>query len=158
MLRDGTLIADHFGVVDETVVNLSKEKSNLRLLTHNVARLEFRPIDDPELLPAGRSGVLLATGDFVDGDFQCVTNGKVLIRSVLFGRRSFALDRKVAAVILRDVAPQPAAFEIRTLDGSTWRAKSVTLEDGALQADVALIGRWRIPAAELRGIVRIAGP
>ena len=155
VLQDGTLIADHFGVVDDTVVNLSKEKRTLRLLTRHVARLEFRPVEDPESLPAGRSGVLLATGDFVDGDFLCVTNGKVLLNSVLFGQRNYALDRKVTAVLLRDVTPKPAVFEIKTLDGCVWRAKSIVLEEGMLHAETWWMGRCKIPAAELKEIARL---
>jgi len=159
VLRDGTVIADHFRTVDDTVVTLSPERTGLRVLTRHVARLQFRPVDGTEDLPAGRGGVLLSNGDFVDGEFQCVTNGRVLIGSVLFGRRSLEIGRKVAAVVLGEAPASPAAFEARTFDGSVWRAKAIRVEAEELVLDTALLGQWRIPATELRELVSLrAGP
>lgn len=159
VLRDGTIIADHFRTVDDTVVTMSPAKKDLRLLTRHVARLQFRPVDATEELPAGRAGVLLSNGDFVDGEFQCVTNGKVLIGSVLFGRRSLEIGRRVAAVVLREAPASPATFEARTFDGSVWRAKSTHVEADGLVMDTALLGQRRIPAADLKELVGLrAGP
>jgi hypothetical protein len=155
VLRDATILTDHFRGVDDTAVTLSPEKKGLRLLTRNVARLEFRPLDGTEEFRAGRGGVLLSNGDFVDGEFQCVTNGRVILGSVLFGRRSLEIGRKVAAVVLREASASPAAFEARTFDGSVWRAKAARVEEDGLTMDTALLGRWRIPAAELRELVNL---
>ncbi len=155
VLRDGTIIADHFRGVDDTAVTLSPEKKGLRVLTRHVARLEFRPLDSAEEFPAGRGGVLLSNGDFVDGEFQCVTNGRVLLGSVLFGRRSLEIGRKVAAVVLREASASPAAFEARTLDGSVWRSRATRVEADGLVVDTALLGPWRIPTAELRELVNL---
>jgi hypothetical protein len=155
VLRDGTIIADHFRAVDDTAVTLSPEKKGLRVLTRQVARLEFRPLEGTEAFPAGRGGVLLNNGDFVDGDFQCVTNGRVLLGSVLFGRRSLEIGRKVAAVVLREASASPAAFEVRTFDGSVWRARATQVEGDGLIVETALLGRWRIPTADLRELVSL---
>jgi len=155
VLRDGTIIADHFRGVDETAVTVSPEKKGLCVLTRHVARLQFRPVDGTEELPAGRGGVLLSNGDFVDGEFQCVTNGKVLIDSVLFGRRSLEIGRKVAAVVLREAPVSPAAFEARTFDGSVWRAKATRFESDELVLETALLGQWRIPSSELKELISL---
>jgi hypothetical protein len=155
VLRDGTVIADHFTSVDDTAVTLSPGRKGLRVLTRQVARLQFRPVDAMEELPAGRNGVLLSNGDFVDGEFQCVTNGKVVIGSVLFGRRSLEISRKVAAVVFGEAVASPAAFEARTFDGSIWRAKATRVEAEELVLDTALLGQRRIPATELREFVSL---
>ncbi|MEY2410779.1 MAG: hypothetical protein QOF48_3449 [Verrucomicrobiota bacterium] len=155
VLKDGTRIADPFAGVDESSVSFSKDKSGLHLLTRHVARLEFRPIEEPELLPVGRTGVLFSTGDFVDGEFQCVTNGRIRLNSVLFGQRSFVVDRKVTAVILGDPSLEPAAFEVRTLDGSAWRARAIKPVENLLKVETAHLGSCDIPSAELKEIHRI---
>jgi hypothetical protein len=154
VLNDGTTIADHFRAVDDTAVFFSPQRKGPNILTRHVARIQFQPLDDPELLPIGRAGVLLASGDFIDGDFQCVSNNRVVLGSVLFGQRKFDLDRKVTAVVLRDAQPQTAAFEVKTLDGSFWRARAVIVESGALKVETPLAGVWRIPAEEIREIAR----
>lgn len=154
VLHDGTTITDHLRFVDDTAITFSPRMKGLNILTRHVARIQFQPLDDPELLPTGRSGVLLASGDFIDGEFQCVSNNRVVLGSVLFGQRKFDLDRKVTAVVLRDSHPQPAPFEVKMLDGSLWRARSVTVESGALKVETPLTGPWRIAADEIREIAR----
>ena len=102
---------------------------------------------------------MLNNGDFVDGEFQCVTNGRVLLGSVLFGRRSLEIGRKVAAVVLREASASPAAFEARTFDGSVWRSRGTRVEADGLVMDTALLGQYRIPTAELRELISLrAGP
>ena len=154
VLKDGSVITDHIRLVDDTAITFSAARKGLTVLTRHVARLQFQPLDDPESIPAGRSGVLMATGDFVDGEFLCVSNNRVRLGSVLFGQRSYELNRKVAAVVLRDVTAQAAAFEVKTLDGSVWRARSISVEADALKLDTAFAGSIRIPQSEVREIAR----
>lgn len=154
VLRDGTVIVDHLRAADDTAIVFSALKKSLSVLTRHVARIQYQPIDDPELLPSGRPGVLLANGDFIDGEFQCVSNNRVVLGSVLFGQRKLDLDRKVAAIVLRDAQPQTLPFEVKTLDGSAWRARTLAIESGAVKLDTPLAGAWRIPAGEVREIAR----
>jgi hypothetical protein len=154
VLTDGSIIADHLRSADDTSITFSAEKKGLTVLTHHVARIQFQHLDDPELLPTGRAGVLLASGDFVDGDFQCISNNRVVLGSVLFGQRKFDLDRKVTAVVLRDPQSLPLPFAVKTLDGSLWRARALAIEAGALKVETPLAGTRRIPAGELREISR----
>lgn len=155
VLTDGTVITDHLRLADDTSITFSADKKGLNVLTRHVARLQFQPIDDPELLPTGRAGVLLASGDFVDGEFQCISNNRVVLGSVLFGQRKFELDRKVAAIVLRDPQSAPLPFEVKTLDGSHWRARSLAIEAGVLKVETPLAGTRRIPSGEIREISRL---
>lgn len=154
VLKDGTAIADHLRLVDDTAVTFSAQRKGLNVLTRHVARIQFQPLDGLDVPTGGRSGVLLANGDFIDGEFQCISNNRIVLGSVLFGQRKFDLGRKVAAIVLRDAQRQPAPFEVRTLDGSLWRARSVVIKSAALIVDSPLAGAWRIPAGEVRDITR----
>jgi hypothetical protein len=156
VLRDGTVIADHFTAMDESRVELSREKQALKVLTANVARLLFQPVFEADSLTAGRTGILLSNGDFIDGEFRGIEDGRVKISSVLFGQRSYELNRKVATVVLRHLSPRPASFEIRTQDGSVWRPKTMRLEQDALQVEEPLAGVWQIPSQDLVEIRRPA--
>lgn len=154
VLEDGTVIADHLRSADDTSITFSADKKGLNVLTRHVARIQFQAIDELEFLPTGRPGVLLASGDFVDGEFQCISNNRVVLGSVLFGQRKIELDRKVAAVVLRDAQSPPLPFEVKTLDGSLWRARSIAIESGALKVETPLTGTRRIPSGEIREISR----
>jgi len=68
---------------------------------------------------------------------------------VLLGQRRYELNRKVAAVLLRDIAPHRALLEVATQDGSLWRPERVAFEQDTLVLSTPLLGEWRIPADEL---------
>ena len=152
VLRDGTVIADPFTAIGEPSVTFSRSRKELIVLTRNVARLVFHPIGDA--VEPGRTGLLLRTGDFIDGEFRGLSDGRVKISSVLFGQKSYELKNKVAAVVLQDVKPQPSAYEVRTLDGSVWPSRSLVVETEAVRIDAPLAGPARIAAVELVEITR----
>jgi hypothetical protein len=154
VLRDGTVLADHFASMDEANVTLSKARHSLKLRTADVARLLFQPEFEANALTAGRAGVLLSNGDFIDGDFRGIETGQVKISSVLLGQRRYDLNRRVAAVLLRDVTPRPAPLEVATHDGSLWRPERLALEQDTMVLSTPLLGEWRLPTDELLEIRR----
>ena len=135
-------------------MTLSKARRSLRLRTADVARVLFQPEFEANALTAGRAGVLLSNGDFIDGDFRGIEAGCVKINSVLLGQRRYELNRKVAAVLLRDVTTHPAPLEVATHDGSLWRPERLAFEQDTLVLSTPLLGEWRIPADELLEIRR----
>jgi hypothetical protein len=154
VLQDGTVLADHFASMDEAGVVLSKARRSLRLRTADVARVHFQPEFETDALSAGRTGLLLANGDFIDGDFRGVEAGHVKISSVLLGQRRHELNRRVAAVLLRDVTPRSVPLEVATHDGSLWRSEHLTFEQDTLVLSTPLLGEWRLPADDLLEIRR----
>ena len=156
VLRDGTVIADHFVAMDETGITFSQEKRPLKVLTADVARLLFQPVFEASSLTPGRTGLLLSNGDFIDGEFRGLEGGWVKINSVLLGQRSYELNRRVAAVILRRVSPRMAPFEITTSDGSVWHPASLTVQEETLHVEEPLAGAREIPVPELLEIRRNA--
>jgi hypothetical protein len=154
VLRDGTMIADPFTAMDETAVTLSKGHGGRTVLTANVARLLFQAAPDATALAPGRTGVLMSNGDFIEGEFRGLAESRVRISSVLFGQRTYDLRNKVAAVALRDLTPLNPAFEVRTQEGSEWRARAIAVEADSLRLEEPLVGTWRIAARELADIQR----
>src|SRR5206468_3395170 len=122
----------------------------------DIARLMVNPlpVEKTANLNSGRTGVLLTSGDFFDGEFKAIENGRVKMSSVLFGLRTFNLSNEVSVVVLRDIAAPRSQFEIRTRDGSVLQAKSIAVQqDNLYIVDVAL-GGFRIPLADLMELKR----
>ena len=151
VLRDGTVIVGELKSADRTSVKLKRPGREFSLSTATVARLLFEPFDTPtggDALPH-RPGLLLPRDDFLDGELRSLVNGEVKVNSVLFGLRSYTQGHQARAFILRELAPAPAAYEVKTLDGSVWRAKTARLENDALALELPGIGKVSLAAGEL---------
>ncbi len=145
MLRDGNIIACQISGMDETGVHYERDGKTQTLPRDRVARLIFSPVPPDFAAPTDKTGVLLTSGDFADGDVTGISvqpvewprkpQLKVSTRSVLFGARNFETAREVIAVDLAPLTPAPAACEVRTADGSLIRAKTVTAAKDALIVD-----------------------
>ena len=87
------------------------------LAAEQVVRLVFVPVPPDLATPSGNTGVLLANGDFIDGEVTAIAMQnvewprppqlKVTVRSVVFGSRSFEVAKEVVAVDLAAVSPRP---------------------------------------------------
>jgi hypothetical protein len=155
VLKDGTVIADHLVAMDDSGLVFSKERSGLKVRLANVARLLFQPVFQANSLTPGRTGLLMSNGDFVDGEVRAIKDDKVTLDSVLLGRRVYDLNRKVAAVVLRDQATAPAMFEVTTHDGSVWRTGTLSTDGDAIRVEAPLAGQAKIAIQELVEIRRI---
>ncbi len=124
--------------------------------TVNLARIYCQPVSRAmlERIPPGRPGLLLAKGDFVDGEFQAIENGEVRIGSVLFGVKSYNAGKDVLAVVLRDARPKAAPFEIRLRDQSVLGVDEPQLESGALRFRKPALGSCRIDWSDVVSIRR----
>jgi hypothetical protein len=119
--------------------------------------LSSNPILHQGFRPLNTGGEQLSDGDLIGGDLRHIEAGCVKINSVLLGLRRYELNRKVAAVLLRDVPPSPAPLEVATHDGSLWRPERLAFEQDTLVLSTPLLGEWRIPADELLEIRRNLG-
>ncbi len=118
-----------------------------------VAGLLFQAMGESQesALQRGRIGVLLRSGDFVEGDFQGIRNGEIEIGSVVLGPKKVAVNQAVA-VILRNVRPAAAKYEVTTQNGGLYRASALRLEnDSVLVTDTAL-GPVKVAEAEIAEI------
>jgi hypothetical protein len=157
MFRDGNAVAGRIVSFDPaTGVKYEQEGKQVSCPTEGVARLVFGPVPPEQAAPSSRPGVLLSSGDFVEGDITSVAvkpvdwprspQLKVSVRSVLFGVKDFEIARDVIAIDLAAIAPAPAAYEVRRVDGSLVRAKLVSLQSGGARVD----GKLMTDIAEIR--------
>jgi hypothetical protein len=119
-----------------------------------VARIAFRwvPYRFSSLLNEGRPGLLLANGEFVEGAFRGISQGRISISSVLFGVRSFDANQEAMTLILKPLAPQPHAYEIITDDNSKWLATNLEVGQSEVIIQDSSLGTRHIPIYELMEI------
>jgi hypothetical protein len=69
-------------------------------------------------IPRGKTGVLLAGGDFFEGAVRSVDAEKARVLSPIFGLRTFeAKAGDVLAVVLGEVKPAAAGYEVHLMNG-----------------------------------------
>jgi hypothetical protein len=93
--------------------------------------------------------VLLKSGDFVEGEINTIRSGEIDVGSVVLGAKKVSLNQAVA-VILRDVRPTPAKYEVTTQSGALYRMSILRLESDAVLVSDAAFGSIKIGAGELR--------
>jgi len=119
LMNDGSFIAQSPRSATKTRISLQEGVVGPDLALELVSRINLSEVSPA--LAAGfdtsRVGAYLHTGDFVEGEFQGMDTNYVRLGSVLFGNHR--LDReRVLALVLRNVVPTPAAWEVRTRNGS----------------------------------------
>jgi hypothetical protein len=121
-----------------------------------VSILRFRPLTPAArtLVNSGRRGVLLASGEFVDGECRAITDGAVTLSSVPLGLCRYDLGNEVTALVLgRRGNGVEVPWEVVTCEGSLWLASQVELEPDSLRLREPSLGWRRLPfheVAELR--------
>jgi hypothetical protein len=136
VLRSGAVIGQvNFRSADENMVHVTRATGNqVDLLTSEVARLIFAPATPEQLarIPAtGAPGVLLAKGDFFEGEFESYRDGRVRINSVIFGPRELAAGSEALIVVLHEAAPAVASqspWVVKSAEGFVYLARSLKLE------------------------------
>lgn len=156
LLRNGTFVACDVERGTETSLRATGLLKASPVTTLNVARIVFQPLSKgmEARLQSARPGVLLAKGDFVDGDFRGFDGQRVRLNSILFGTRQYEVRKEAVAVILRDVGSNPGQFEVRLRDGSVLKPASLRLEPGEIVAQDSAAGSLKIPASDVVGIKR----
>ncbi len=157
LLKDGTLLAAAIKEVNEATVAFAQPgKTEETIPTRDVARLQFRSLS-PQLARRIRSlgpGLLLASGDLIEGELKEVKNGRVTISSVIFGLRSYDVGTQAAAMVLRRATEQ-GRFLVRTSTGSAYWAGDIEFKANALMVLEPVLGRVKLPADELLDIRRL---
>ncbi len=161
LLRNGTFLAGQVEHATDTAVTIAGWLRRHPISTVNVAQINCRPLG-PELaakIEPGRKGVLLANGDFIEGEFRGMETNTVQISSVLFGVRSYDASQEAVAVVLGGTAPGPCQFELRLQDQSRLLVSDLSAEKEALLAQDPALGQVKIPVEELAELRRSAvGP
>tara|TARA_B100000686_G_C16531273_1_gene832448 strand:- start:116 stop:781 length:666 start_codon:yes stop_codon:yes gene_type:complete len=145
-LANGTVVARAFEDVSEARVRFAQSLEGLVVRGEDVARLVFSPLAAVERIPNRRTGVLLRSGDFVDGEFAGLKDGRITISSVLFGKKEFVVEEEAVAVVLHPVRKRTAAFEGHCADGSVLRVSGLKLAPAGERVDVPAACKFVVPA------------
>ena len=133
----------------ESGFQLEARSVKLKISPLDVAGVVCQPGDIgqwPALL-AGRTGVALKNGDFMDGTFRDLDNGQVGLTTVIFGYRKILLDQNVAAIVLHAPLLSAVRYQLRLIDGSVYGSKllpALAAGDALVIADPVL-GEVRVP-------------
>jgi hypothetical protein len=121
-----------------------------------VSRIDFYWVPERfgHYLRGDQAGVLLASGEFVEGQFRGLEDGMCLISSVLFGLKRFAVDGEVLSVVLARPSLPSGAFEVKTWGGSTWHGMLTSMDEDGVELREESMGRVVIPFYDLKEITR----
>ena len=149
---DGSFIARKVVAMDDTKVSFEGAPKELFLSTVWTAAVFFGKVSLAhafKLREQQKPGVLLASGDFVEGSLKSVANGTLLVDSVLFGRKSYAVGAEAVALWLQNPEPVAGHFTLRTRDGSMLLVKQLAFKDGALILNGSPFRNYRIAREDL---------
>ncbi|MDP7012211.1 MAG: hypothetical protein QF685_12625 [Verrucomicrobiota bacterium] len=147
----GSFIARKVVAMDDTKVSFEGSPKELFLSTVNTSAVFFKPVTLGQAfkLKGRQPGVLLASGNFVEGKLKSMVDGTVVMESILFGRKSYMTGTEAVALWLREPKPTASRFTLRTRDGSVLLAKEPLLRDGALILSGSPFRNYRIARDQL---------
>jgi hypothetical protein len=157
-MRSGSTQTGYIAGLDETALRFAGP-GRLPVSKARVALIRFQAVPGrlAPRLAAGRPGVLLAGGEFIEGDCQGIEQGRVTVHSVPLGVRRYDINREVIAVLLaRRALLAPRAYEVRTLDGSTWLAQDLVFDGAGVRLREPQLGPRRLAWHEIVELRRAA--
>jgi len=149
---DGSFIARKVVAMNDTKVGFEGDSKELFLSTVRTAAVFFGKVSLAhaiKLREQQKPGVLLTSGDFVEGSMKSFADGKLWLDSVLFGRKSYVVGAEVVALWIQKPDPVAASFTMRTRDGSILLAKNPVVRDGALILNGSPFRNYRIARDDL---------
>lgn len=155
-LRSGSASMARIARADAVEIILDAPAWPRRIQNSAVACIQWHwvPSNLRRVLRAGRPGVLLASGEFVEGEFRGLAQGRVRISSVLLGLRSYELNRDVLALVLHQPGEPAGPFEVTTADGSVWLGTELELGRDEIVLQEPALGVQRVPIYALQGFRR----
>ena len=153
VLRSGSRLAAQVLRANRTAFHLGGRWEGRAITAPQVARVEFfhpLPAEAGSLVVGDRPGLLLRSGDFSEGAFESLRDGKLRIGSVLLGAREHSILDEADCLVLRRGAPVPARYRVETHSGSVLLAQGVSLQGEQLVLRVAGLGEVRFRLEELK--------
>ena len=147
----GSRIASNVVSADDSAVKFTEGTYPERVSTVNVARIVMRPVPvkHRDHLNAGRAGVLLRNGDFIEGEFRSLKEDWLVVDSVIFGVKVYGLDEVMALVLAKVGKPaRTTRFELMLGNGTQLFVRSFKVRAGEVTVDDPTVGRVKIPLNE----------
>ena len=100
-------------------LQLESGGAKFKAATLDLAGILFQAAEPSQIsaLQTGRPGVILRTGDFIDGEFRGFDGQQVVLNSVLFGIRRLLIGKEAVAVVLHALPSPAARYQVRTSTG-----------------------------------------
>jgi hypothetical protein len=151
VLTSGARLAGDFGSLADSPVRVGT--SGLRIPESEIAWAVYTPFPGTLAteIPSGKTGALLPAGDFYEGTPRGADGRSARVLNSVFGPRTFtAAASELHALVLREIKPQPAVWEVFTKDGSRLPALDVLIPDNAaIVLRASHYNNLRIPASEV---------
>ncbi len=153
VLRGGSIVGGAVRSMDDSVIKIATGSGEVAIPRSEVSLIVFQPAtaEMAEALAGARKGVLMNTGDFIDGDVQSFSGGNVTISSVLFGARKHNTSEVVVAA-LREVVPQVGAIRIELNDGSVLQASTAKIAGDRLELGIGTGTSLSVVSAQISEI------
>jgi len=155
----GSRIASNPSEADDSAVKFEAGNYPERISTVNVARIVLRPVPIKHRgrLEAGRAGVLLRNGDFIEGEFQSLKEDWLVLNSILLGVKVYGLDEVMALVLAKIKEPTKSSrFELKLENGSLFHVRGFKVDEGRITVDDPTVGKMKIPLLEFNAMRVIA--
>ena len=148
---NGTFIASPVTAMDDTKVSFDGNPKELFLSTPNTSAVFFRPISLQQAyqLRGRRPGLLLQSGDFMEGELLGILDGRIKMESVLFGRKSFEITEAVALWLQSPRSMARPQFTIETNSGSFILTDKLSLQAGVILLDGSPFRNHRLAQNEI---------
>ncbi len=157
-LSSGSFLASPIKTIDETSIELAGPQAVRQISLVNVARVVLQPLT-PEFaarLVAGRTGLLLKNKDFIEGEFRGMVDGKIKINSILFGLKTYSVNDAIT-LVLRDLHPQPSAYEVRLRTGTVLRSDNLRVAEAGIVLQEPVLKQLQVAMGELHELGRTDG-
>lgn len=150
----GTYIARQVVALNDTKVSFEGDPKEIFLSTHNTSAIFFGPISlgQAEELRSRKPGVLLRSGDYVEGKSLGIHEGNIQIESILFGRMTYRIGIEVVALWMKKPESDSKQYAIRTRSGDLILSDKMKVELGALVVDRSPLRNHRINQQEIVSI------
>jgi len=155
VLRGGSMVGGAVRLMDDSVIKIATGSGEVSIPRGEVALVVFQPAtaEMAEALAGARKGVLMSSGDFVDGEVQTVRDGAVNVSSVLFGARKSPVHEVVVAS-LREILPQVGAMRIELNDGSILQAATAKVAGDRLEISIGTGTNLSVVGTQIADIKR----
>lgn len=159
-LRSGSTVVGRIREANESELAFQGPLPKSSLALAPISRIDFQwvPYRYSPFLNEARPGILLANGDYIEGEFKGVQDYSAIMSSVLMGVRSYDLNQDVLCIVLRPPAQKAHSYEVSTVDGSRWIATDLQIGRNEVILQDTALGTWRLPIYELAEIRRFPLP
>lgn len=154
-LRDGRRIVGQVGAMSREAVRikLAGAQEEVTIPLPQVARVMFEPMtwEMTHNLLDGRNGVLMKTGDFLEGEVSILSQRNARVSSILYGLRMVAREQ-AAMLVLNQSDPADAPVVLQMADGSIWKTDRLRIEGDRMVVEDDIAGVMRLESRHFQTI------